>query len=74
MHDTQSDDTIPEQSWEEAHFFLSSTDSRSCFFDDLPHPEVSVPSLEKARITIGELGTLLGLGVSMSGTWKKYEI
>lgn len=58
----------PEQSWEEAHFFLSSTESLSFFLDDLPQPEVRVPRRENARITIGEFGTLLGRGVSISGT------
>lgn len=49
---------------------MSSTESRSFFLEDLPQPEVRVPRREKARITMGELGTLLGRGVSMSGTWK----
>ncbi|MPC60584.1 hypothetical protein E2C01_054637 [Portunus trituberculatus] len=44
--------------------------SLSFFLDDLPQPEVRVPRREKARITMGELGTLLGRGVSMSGTCK----
>lgn len=49
---------------------MSSTESLSFFLEDLPQPEVRVPRREKALITMGELGTLLGRGVSMSGTCK----
>lgn len=54
--------TILEQSWEDAHFFLSSADNWECCLRiDRPQPAVMVPSLEKALFTIGELGTLFGL-------------
>jgi len=35
-----------------------------CFLILLPHPAVIVPSREKARFTIGDEGTLLGLNTS----------
>ena len=38
---------------------------------DLPHPAVMVPNLVNALFTIGELGTLFGLGLSISGTCRK---
>jgi hypothetical protein len=67
--------SLPEQSCDEAHFFLSSALSCDCCLDriDLPHPAVIVPSREKARFTIGEDGTDFGLD-SISGTCKKFEL
>lgn len=66
-----------EQSCDEAHFFLSSV--VSCVFCwrlriERPQPAVIVPNREKARFTIGELGTLFGRGDSMSGTCRKLEL
>lgn len=60
---------LPEQSCDEAHFFLSSTFNCECCFErmDLPHPAVIVPNRENARLTIGDDGTLFGRD-SMSGT------
>lgn len=60
---TSSPIHLLEQSCEEAHFFRSSADNccELCFLMDLPQPAVRVPSLENARFTIGELGTLFGL-------------
>lgn len=66
-----------EQSCDEAHFFLSSAWRVEFWLDrriDLPQPAVMVPSREKARFTIGELGTLFGRGDSISGTWRKFEL
>lgn len=62
-----------EQSWLLLHFFLSSADNCCvfCFLIDLPQPAVIVPNLENALFTIGELGTLLGRGDSISGTCRK---
>lgn len=41
---------------------------------DRPQPAVIVPSRENALFTIGEDGTLFGLGDSMSGTCRKFEL
>lgn len=67
---------LPEQSCEDAHFFLSSTCSvdGDDFFMDRPQPAVMVPRREKARLTIGDEGTLFGRGDSYSGTWRKFEL
>ena len=54
------------QSCELVHF-LSSTVRRSCFLLLRPHPAVRLPRREKARITDGLLGTLLGLRISIFG-------
>lgn len=65
---------LPEQSWDEAHFFLSSTFNWDCFdLIERPHPAVIVPNREKARLTIGDEGTLFGRD-SMSGTCRKFEL
>lgn len=66
---------LPEQSCEDAHFFLSSAWSCECCFERIerPHPAVMVPRREKARFTIGDEGTLFGRD-SMSGTCKKFEL
>jgi len=55
------------QSCELAHRFRSSVCRvfpLPCFLMLLPHPAVIVPRREKARFTIGEEGTLLGLNTS----------
>lgn len=66
---------LPEQSCDEAHFFLSSAFNVECCFEriDLPHPAVIVPRREKALLTIGDEGTLFGRD-SMSGTCRKFEL
>lgn len=66
---------LPEQSWDEDHFFLSSACSCECCLEriDRPQPAVIVPSREKARLTIGDEGTLFGRD-SMSGTCRKFEL
>lgn len=56
-----------EQSWEELHFFLSSAANCCCwlaFRPERPQP-VMLPRREKARITIGDEGTLLGLKIKL---------
>lgn len=55
------------QSCELAHRFRSSLCRvwpLPCFLILLPHPAVIVPNREKARFTIGDEGTLLGLNTS----------
>lgn len=55
-----------EQSCEELHFFLSSAANCCCWFAfplDRPQPAVRLPRREKARITIGDDGTLFGLKI-----------
>lgn len=54
-----------EQSCDDDHFFLSSSVNCITGFalrNVRPQPAVSVPNLEKALLTIGELGTLFALG------------
>lgn len=59
-----------EQSCDEIHFFLSSGFNWFVFLlrIERPQPAVIVPSREKARLTIGDEGTLFGLIESESGT------
>lgn len=62
-----------EQSCVDDHFFLSSTFNwfEFCLRMERPQPAVIVPRRENARFTIGDEGTLLGRGVSISGTCEK---
>lgn len=72
----QIEKCLLEQSCDDAHFFLSSAFSPEfcCLRIERPQPAVIVPKRENARFTIGDDGTLFGLGVSISGTWRKFEL